>query len=67
MSKDIVLTKAALKSNLKKASWARFTYLSMIQNMHGSSAALQARFVEAPLSRFLAQTVEAPMLGFPRC
>lgn len=36
----------------------------MIQNMHGSSAALQARFVEVPLSRFLAQTVEAPNASF---
>lgn len=64
MSKDIVLTEVPLKSNFKKASWARLTYLSMIQKMHGSSAASQAHFVEAALSWFLAQTVEAPNARF---
>lgn len=64
MSEDIVLTKAALRSSFKKAFWARFTYLSMIQKMHGSSAALRAHFVEAPLSHFLAQIVEAPNARF---
>lgn len=56
--------KIPLKSNFKKASWARFMYLSMIQKMHGSSAAFQAHFVVAALSQFLAQTVEAPNARF---